>query len=244
MKERTIQFEATASRPKQGLVVIYDLEGFSQFFNQPDVQDYVPKYLNRVNDAIGRIIYGGVQYWLPPTHKPSRKWPALTALPAHEKFLGDGAMFIWLDQAESTISTPFVVDLCNHLWNLKTNFEGVVKAAYDEMPVFDLPKRIRIGIARGTIFELSRCSTRQKEYIGFCINLASRLQKYCPELGFIASARIGLPQATLDENRWIRVVAKDIKGFPREIVIVDSDEYKSLKSEIRSRYFENIESAA
>lgn len=241
-KERTIQFEATASRPKQGLVVIYDLEGFSQFFNQPDVQDYVPKYLNRVNDAIGRTIYGGVQYWLPTELGPKAIHPALSALPAHEKFLGDGAMFIWLDQAESTISSRFVMDLCNQLWNLKDSFEGVVKAAYDEMPVFDLPKRIRIGIAKGTVFELNRRSTRHKEYIGFCINLASRLQKYCPELGFIASARIGLPQAALKENRWIRVVAKDIKGFPREIVIVDSEEYQALENEIRSRYFEDIQS--
>ena len=145
-KERTIQFEATASRPKKGLVVIYDLEGFSQFFNQPDVQDYVPKFLNRVNDAIGRIIYGGAQYWLPSELKPTVTRSALTALPAHEKFLGDGAMFIWLDQGGSTISTQFVVELCNHLYNLQSSFEEVVKAAYDEMPVFDLPKPIRIGI--------------------------------------------------------------------------------------------------
>ena len=37
----TFKFELPASRPKQGLVVIYDLEGFSRFFNQPDVQDYM-----------------------------------------------------------------------------------------------------------------------------------------------------------------------------------------------------------
>jgi hypothetical protein len=46
---------------------------------------------------------------------------------------------------------------------------------------------------------------------------------------------IGLLQATLEENRWVRVVAKEIKGFPREIVVVDSLEYKALSDKIRSQ---------
>ena len=237
---KIIQFEASASRPKHGIAVIYDLEGFSHFFNQPDVQDYVPRYLNRVNEAIARIIYGGKCYWLPSEHQPNKNRLALASSPTHEKFLGDGAMFLWLERPGALFTTGFVSTLCNRLWGLKESFHKVVEAAYDEMPVIDLPKRIRFGIARGTIFELTRRSSRQKEYIGFCINLASRLQKYCPEIGFIASARIGLPEKKLKENSWIRVVAKEIKGFPREIVIVDSDEYEGLSEEIRERYFESI----
>jgi hypothetical protein len=59
-------------------------------------------------------------------------------------------------------------------------------------------------------------------------------------LGFIASARIGLPEAVLNEHGYVKVVAKQIKGFPREIVIVDQDEYEGLNAETKSAYFETV----
>jgi len=239
MKATTIRFENTASRPRHALALIYDLEGFSQFFNQPDVQDYVPKFLNRVSEAMGLIISGGDEYW--KEDDPGEMDPLLR--PTHEKFLGDGALYLWIDGPETPLSEDFVKILCNRLWVLKANFTNVVKAAYDEIPVVDLPRRIRFGMARGTVYELATRASRQKEYIGFCINLASRLQKYCPELGFIASARIGLPKATLDANSYLRVAAKQIKGFPREIVIVDADEYERLDDVVRQQYFDPVEVA-
>ena len=62
---RRFEFDSTASHPKHGIAMIYDLEGFSRFFNQPDVQDYVPKFLNLVSEALSIAIYGGKAYWLP-----------------------------------------------------------------------------------------------------------------------------------------------------------------------------------
>ncbi|HJR05745.1 MAG TPA: hypothetical protein VJ842_00505 [Pyrinomonadaceae bacterium] len=232
----TIQFDSTASRPKNGLALIYDLEGFSKFYNQPDVQDYVPKYFNEVSQAMSTLIYGGNAYWKPRT----KEVPPLSITPIHEKFLGDGALYLWTDSKNETINPSFVVALCNRLWNLKTYFGEVVKKCHEFVPVVDIPPRIRFGLARGTIYELRRKSTKHKEYIGFCINLASRLQKYCPELGFIASARIGLPETVLKNSGYIKVVAKEIKGFSREIVIVDSDEYEALSSDIKSVFFDSM----
>ena len=40
------EFKPTASLPEKALIMLFDLQGFSKFFNQPDVNDYVPKYLN------------------------------------------------------------------------------------------------------------------------------------------------------------------------------------------------------
>jgi class 3 adenylate cyclase len=213
----TIQFDPRAGNPRRGLVVVYDLEGFSRFFNQPDVQEYVPLFINHVSEVISRCIYeGGTDYWA--HNKPLDPLPSL---PVHEKYLGDGAMYIWLEAGENRISEKLVTTLCNRLWNLKRNFKGIVEAASDMLPVVDVPSRIRFGVAGGTIYELDRKNSSAHEYIGFCINLASRLQKYCPELGFIASARVGLPQATLKTNKYVKAVARAIRGFPREVVIVD-----------------------
>ena len=232
----TIQFDSTASRPKYGIALIYDLEGFSKFYNQPDVQNYVPKFINEISKAISIVIYGGNAYF---THKPQKISP-LGNSPIHEKFLGDGALYLWTETKSTPIDSDFVGILCNRLWTLKTYFSKVIKRCYETVPVVDLPQRIRFGLASGTIYELTKHNSRQREYIGFCINLASRLQKYCPELGFIASARIGLPDSLLKKYGYIKVVAKEIKGFSREIVIVDGNEYEELSAETKSLYFDSI----
>src|SRR3954453_15094873 len=112
---KTIQFHPNASHPKNEIAMIYDLEGFSRFFNQPDVQDYVPKFLNLVSEALSITIYGGKAYWLPI---PENLEP-LAVSPVHEKFLGDGAMYIWLESGDEPLTTSFVTTLCNRLWNLK-----------------------------------------------------------------------------------------------------------------------------
>jgi len=236
----TIRFDPEASLPKQGVALVYDLEGFSRFFNQPDVNNYVPKFLNKVNEALGTVIFGGEAYWT-----PDKTTLSPLATPVHEKFLGDGALILWTHDSSAT-SNPedLAVVLCNRLWNLKTCFSEVLKRCADDVPVVDLPSRIRFGLAAGSIFELHRAGGEQREYIGFCINLASRLQKYCPHLGFIASARLGLPAAMLAEHGYIKVVAKKIKGFPREIVLMDESEYLDLDRSLKSSLFDSIENTS
>jgi len=234
--ERTIRFDSTASRAKNAFVLVYDLEGFSRFFNQPDVQDYVPKFINRVQEAIGIALFGGSPYWEPE----GEIYEPLLA-PIHEKFLGDGALFVWTPpKGEKTFSEDFAVRICNRLWNVKNFFPQILRKCADDVPVLELPQRIRFGVARGTVYELTRTRSNKKEYIGFCINLASRLQKYCPDLGFIASARIGLPEATLEKHGYTRVVASKLRGFPKEIVIVDKKEFERLDEAVRSELFESL----
>jgi class 3 adenylate cyclase len=180
--------------------------------------------------------HGGEDYWC---EEPEKLEP-LVPNPIHEKYLGDGAMYVWLNSERKPIDQKFVTGVCNRLFNLKIGFNEIIKAASDLLPVVDIPGRIRFGVARGTIYELRQQNSTTREYIGFCINLATRLQKYCPELGFIASARIGLPQTILDEFGYIKVVATQLKGFTREVVIIDKDEWAALGPASRERLFEAI----
>lgn len=124
------------------------------------------------------------------------------------------------------------------MWILKNNFGNVVKKALERVPVVEIPRRIRFGLSRGAVYELKMPNTTIREYIGFCINQASRLQSYCPALGFIASARLMIPDNVLGDSGYCKTVATKIKGFPNELVIVDSDEYKSLPDELRENLFE------
>ena len=59
------------------------------------------------------------------------------------------------------------------------------------MPATDFPKRIRFGIAAGTVYKLTYQNGRaEDEYIGYSINLVSRLQSYSRDIGFIVSNRL------------------------------------------------------
>lgn len=232
----TIQFDTRASRPKHAIVMIYDVEGFSKFFNQPDVQDYVPRFINHISNVIAAVIYGGEDYW---TSTPEPFTPIHA--PVHEKFLGDGGLYIWLPPENAKVfSTYFITTLCNRLWNIQGFFNEIRRKCAEDIPVYELPQGIRFGLARGTVYELTNRKTREREYIGFCINLASRLQKYCADLDFIASARIEIPETVLKEYKYIKVVATKLRGFPKEIVIVDKNEYKELTPEIKEELFESI----
>ena len=235
----TFRFSGKASLPKNALALIYDLEGFSRFFNQPDVQDYVPVFLNHVSEAVARCLFGGEPYWV----RDAKKAHAPLALRVvHEKFMGDGAMYVMLPPAgESDFNTTTLSYLCNRLWNLKRCFATVVSKSLERVPVVEVPRRIRFGVSRGAVYELKRPNTTAREYIGFCINLASRLQNYCPDLGFIASARLMIPDKALKEHAYRKTVATKIRGFPNELVIVDASEYDALPAENRDELFKEPE---
>lgn len=231
----TYSFINQASRPKNAVALIYDLEGFSRFFNQPDVQEYVPQFINIVSASIASIINGGDTFWC-----PSGVQDGALLQPVHEKFLGDGGLYIFTPaKGELTFPDEFLMHLCNRLWNLKSNFDAVISACADEVPVFELPRRIRFGLARGTVYELMK-ETGETEYIGFCINLASRLQSYCNALGFISSARMNLPDSVLAEHDFMKVVATKLRGFSKEIVIVDKDEFENLNGDTREELFQPL----
>jgi class 3 adenylate cyclase len=197
----------------------------------------LPAFLNTVFGAVETCISGGSTYW-----DEDDKLTALKLRAAQRKFMGDGALYILLPpEGESSFSKHTITALCNRLWNLKNGFDEVLKKCADDVPVFDLPPRIRFGIARGSVFELLPSSGEASEYVGFCINLASRLQKYCPTLDFIASARLGIDMASLSQYGYTRVVAKAIRGFPKEIVFVDKEELDEMTKDEKEKLFEIIE---
>jgi class 3 adenylate cyclase len=233
MKSQTFSFTGSASYPKNAVALLYDLEGFSRFFNQPDVQDYVPAFLNHVSGAMGVNLFGGDAYW---AHNETIV--PLEIEVAHEKFTGDGALYILLPPAGSPdFPIGTLQHLCNRLWTLKNRFDVVVKCALETVPVLEVPRKVRFGLSRGSVYELRTPDATASEYIGFSINLASRLQKYCPELGFIASARLMLSDREIATHGFIKVVATQLRGFPDEIVVVDRVEYETLSDDIRNRLF-------
>jgi class 3 adenylate cyclase len=223
MKTLIEEFNPVASMPEKALIMVFDLEGFSKFFNQPDVNDYVPKYLNTIFNAINLCIDGGDAYWRFKALRKNNYEPL--PKPIHTKYLGDGGLYIW---RYSDLTQKDIINIVNRLWILANNFDKVNRQAGLEVPVFETPKKIRFGIAGGSVYKLTYKNSEEEEYIGYCINLASRLQSYCREIGFIVSARLDVSDFLLKEFDYKKVVATQIKGFPQEIVIIDRNDYNNL----------------
>src|SRR5690348_8900836 len=105
---KTIQFSERATRRRTALALIYDLAEFSRFANHPSAARYVPRFINYVSSAIETVIYGGEPYWV-----DGEEYGELQS-PVHEKFLGDGALYLWESNREA-IRPPFVRELCDRL---------------------------------------------------------------------------------------------------------------------------------
>ena len=87
MKSVNKLFKPTASYPEQALVLMFDLEEFSNFFSQPDVHTYVPQYLNHILECMNIIISGGKAYWLKDDKNVPTIYNSLPE-PIHTKYLG------------------------------------------------------------------------------------------------------------------------------------------------------------
>ncbi len=228
-------FNTKGALGTEAIVVSFDLEGFSRFFMQQDVHLYVPDYLNTIFNSIHSIFQSQRPYWLPE----NAKWLGLEREPDFVKFTGDGGLYIWIASNDNEpIPQGFKVGLITNLWILKTCFDEVTKRAQKLVPLAELPARIRFGVARGTVYGLKRGPTNETvDYVGFCINLAVRLQNYCREVGFIASARIGIDESIATKASWIKTTATQLKGIGREIVFVDKDEYETIPSDTKRALF-------
>lgn len=235
MAEDNSIFKPRAAFPKQAIVMIFDLEGFSKFFSQPDVQEYVPKYLNLILEAINICNKGGEAYWVKAEDGVTNCLYEPLPMHIHFKFLGDGALYIW---RYDDFSHEQIIKLINRFFNLKTLFSIIVDRASQIVPVIDIPKNIRFGIAAGSVFKLTYNDSKKEEYIGYSINLASRLQGYCRDIGFIFSGRLNIGSNELDNNQYIKKIAINIKGFPREYVILDKGDYDDLDQAIKLELFD------
>lgn len=231
-------FHTKGTPGREAVVVAFDLEGFSQFFTQQDVQLHAPDFLNVVLDAFHAIFRPGRPYWIREgveVENPIQNLPE----PTFVKFMGDGGLYIWIAPNEDEpIDAQFQAYLMNFVWLFKRSFPRVVERARKVVPLVTLPERIRFGITRGAVYGLKRPGQLEPvDYIGFTINLAARLQSYCRELGFVASARVRIDPALAEQYDWQRVTATKLRGFQPEIVYVDKHEYEALDEKIKTSLF-------
>jgi hypothetical protein len=148
----------------EALAAIFDLEGFTSFCNQIDPHLVIPEYLNSFLGWLFKELSDEFK------HKQAGKHTSLWAqLPFFAKFLGDGVLFLWsTEELDQDDLGNVVISLRNICLKYNSSFLPAIRKTITKPP-----KRLRCGIARGQIISIGD----QRDFVGPCINVASRLQK-------------------------------------------------------------------
>jgi hypothetical protein len=209
------------------IAAVFDLEGFTQFCKQIDPHLAVPVFLEHFLNWFFEKIKEETK------HKEQENGIATYHdLPILTKFLGDGILVIWDTKNMPPIAQANIITSCSQICaKYLKEFYPKIKSK-----VTDAPKRIRCGVAKGNIFSVGN----GEDYVGPCINFASRLQKL-PGLLFAFSDRgfkVEENWAEQDLPKWV-VKKVQIRGIGEsELVYIRKHEYTALSAEDAKFYLE------
>jgi len=202
----------------ESLAAFFDLEGFTSFCNQIDPQLVIPEYLDQLLHWLFFRLTGA---FVKEEHKDQViLWGKF---PFFAKFLGDGILFLWDTSGLGPAS----------LGNIVVNLHRVCRSYVDEFlpemskSLTKVPVRMRCGIARGEVIAIGG----GKDFVGSCINVASRLQKVS-QLTFVFARKGFNPQECFSTRWQAEFVAKSISiaGLDHEeIVMILRKEFDNLK---------------
>ena len=172
------------SREVEAIAVVFDLAGFTRFCNQVDPHLAVPSYLSRFLDWLFNKVKEGIT-----TEIYSDRTALWAELPISVKFLGDGALFLWDTR---NMNEYLICSIVTTLYEIgvayRQEFYPEIKKA-----VNNPPNILRCGMARGRVFSVGN----GRDYVGHCINTASRLQK-------LSLLTFCFPRRGFDVQRYMR----------------------------------------
>ena len=204
----------------EALAAVFDLEGFTKFCNQSDPHLATPEFLSEfLNWLFGKIS----QEIQTPELQPLTNVTLWCSLPFFSKFMGDGILFLWdTTYANSNLEVGNVILLLERICkNYLTEFRPHIKNM-----VAGAPLRLRCGIARGRVISVGN----GQDFVGPCINIASRLQKL-GQLGFCVARKGINPSSCFRRQQAKRFMTKQvgIRGIgEEELVVVLQKEFENL----------------
>jgi class 3 adenylate cyclase len=212
----------------QALAVFVDLEGFTDFCNQVDSHLVIPEFLSRYFEWMFRTLAD--QFREGEQDGRVRIWGSL---PFYAKFLGDGLLFLW--DADRSPGLSGVVNIARNMLDVTQLYEAQFVPQV-RRAVSKPPARLRCGIARGQICAIGGGT----DYVGSCINVASRLQKLA-SLSFAVSGRgFDLSKAPDGEGTlrsFLVLKLTSLRGVgDQELVYVRRDEFEALHPADRAAF--------
>ncbi|OVE75581.1 hypothetical protein BVX97_04125 [bacterium E08(2017)] len=210
-----------------GLAAIFDLEGFTSFCSQPDPQLYVPQYLDDMLKWLFKRV--SENFRKETVEEEVVLWGKF---PFFAKFMGDGILFIWDTTGLGPASLGnIIINIYKTSVAYEREFLPEVSKKYSK-----IPKRMRCGIARGQVFAIGE----GKDFIGSCINQASRLQKIS-HLSF-AFAQKGFDIEDCFSKTWqneFLLKRIPVRGFHEDVLIcILKREFDQLSEEEQGHFKE------
>lgn len=211
------------------VVALFDLEGFTNFFNRASVIRYhiVPTFINAFLS------------WLNYSFSNS-----CFPMPNHSKFLGDGVLLIWETENQSLLKGVLKAELMNFCWNMvrgqkesyEKEFLPQLKRKIRPIRTCECPKHLRVSLSLG--HAVKYVQGELNEYVSECINVASRIIDYNPELYFVAHSNLVINEEDL-KGKYVQKLLRQVKGIDKSIyVYIDKDDFDHLTH--RRRWFRNV----
>jgi len=176
------------AKSTNALAAVFDLEGFTDFCNQIDPQLVIPEFL----DCFLSWLFQKIEESF--TESIDKEVVTIWgSLPFFGKFTGDGALFLWdtdLSMGQSGIGN-ITISLRHICEQYQTEFHPKISKE-----IAKVPKKLRVGIARGQVLSIGD----NNDFVGPCINMASRLQKL-GSLSFAISRRGFNPKECFEKSR-------------------------------------------
>lgn len=214
------------SVPIEVLAAVFDLQGFTEFCSQNEPQLVIPEFLN----IFLNWLFVKIRYIAVDNNKNYAEKKAIYFQPPFlSKFLGDGILFLWNTENKTQLEINNVVTSCHRIWmHYKNQLLPTINMKFS-----NLPQLLRCGIARGTVYSVGN----KKDYVGPCINLASRLQKL-NSLTFAFSKKGIEFQTYMPSNRSRIYCVKEveIRGIGSEKVCILKDEFKNLPAKEKGNF--------
>lgn len=151
----------------EAVTAVFDLSGFTKFCNHPDAYLAIPKFLNEfMSWFFSRIRLGLTE------ERESGSRVFWTELPMLVKFMGDGMLLLWNARRMTE------AEICRLVTALYRITRAYRREFYPKisMAVDKPPSVLRCGMARGKVFSVGE----GRDYVGHCINNASRLTQLGP----------------------------------------------------------------
>jgi len=127
----------------------------------------------------------------------------------------------------------FICNIVACMYNIFISYDEFYESA--KKKYVDPPTKLRCGIARGSVFPIGG----GLDFVGPCINISSRLQKF-NGLSFAFSAR-GIEEYAFDADLKKDFIKKrvNIRGIgDGELIYVLRDEFDKLPGELKSNFQE------
>ena len=219
----------TPAREVEAVTAVFDLSGFTSFCNHPDAYLAIPKFLNEfLGWFFGRIRVGLTE------EREGGSRAFWTELPMLVKFTGDGMLLLWnareMTDAKICRLLTTLYDVCRAY---RREFYPKISMAVDKPPGL-----LRCGVARGKVFSVGN----GKDYVGHCINNASRLSQLGP-LSFCFPHRGFQVQEYMPDEYYRIFIPKyvSIRGVgENELVWLVKEEFDRL-SERNKGLFRNLD---